>query len=287
MQVFDPFLRMKSNLPELIVVDPARCRRDGICALTCPLGLITTDGSGRPVAVADAAQRCVNCGHCVAVCPAGALTHAAIGPGQCAPLAEGWRSRPEIVEALLKGRRSTRVYQNRAVDRDTLAHIIDLARYAPSGINRQPVRWLVIHERKEVRRVLEVAVDWMRAAVRDRLPAAEQLGFARLVKGWEAGRDPIGRHAPHLVVAHANRQDTTAPGACMIALSHLEIAALPFGVGTCWAGYFMVASSQSPEVQAALGLPAGHVPYGSMMIGYPKFAYHRIPPRQPAEISWR
>ena len=278
---------MKSNLPELIVVDSARCRRDGICTLTCPLGLITTDGNGHPVAVAGAAQRCVNCGHCVAVCPAGALTHRAMSPSQCTPLAEGWRSQPERVEALLKGRRSTRAYQSRAVDRETLAHIIDLARYAPSGVNRQPVKWLVIHERQEFRRLLEVALDWMRAAVRDRLPLAQQFGLAQLVTAWDAGRDLIGRDAPHLVVAHANRQDPTAPAACLIALSHLEIAALPFGVGTCWAGYIMMAASMSPEVQAVLGLPEGHALYGAMMVGYPKFAYHRIPLRQPAEIVWR
>lgn len=277
---------MKSNVPDLITVDPARCRRDGICAATCPLGLITMDGNG-PVAVADAAQRCVECGHCVAVCPAGALTHRAMSPSQCAPIPGGWRLRPELVEALLKGRRSTRVYQSRPVDRDTLTRIIDLARYAPSGVNRQPVKWLVIHERKEIHRLLELAVDWMRAAVKDRLPLAGQFGLAGLVTAWEAGRDLIGRNAPHLVVAYASRQDPTAPGACLIALSHLEIAALPFGVGTCWAGYFMMASSQSPAVQATLGLPEGHGPYGSMMIGYPKFSYHRIPLRKPADIAWR
>jgi nitroreductase/NAD-dependent dihydropyrimidine dehydrogenase PreA subunit len=277
---------MKSNVPDLITVDPARCRRDGICVATCPLELITMDENG-PVAVADAARRCVDCGHCVAVCPAGALTHRAMSPSQCVPIAKGWRLRPELVAALLKGRRSTRVYQRRPVDRDILARIIDLARHAPTGLNRQPVKWLVVHRRKEFRRLLEIAVNWMRATVKDRPPSARQFGLARLVTAWEAGRDLIGRNAPHLVVAYANRQDPTAPAACLIALSHLEIAALPFGVGTCWAGYFMMAASQSPAVQAALGLAEGDSLYGAMMIGYPRFSYHRIPLRKPADIAWR
>jgi nitroreductase/NAD-dependent dihydropyrimidine dehydrogenase PreA subunit len=269
----------------LIDVDKTKCRRDGICAAVCPLGLIVNGPDG-PVAVAAAAQQCIECGHCVAICPAGALSLRSVKASDCQPIPDGWRLSPEVVEPFLKARRSIRTYQSRPVDRGTLGRVIDFARYAPSGVNRQPVRWLVVQEREEVRRLAGIVVDWMRGAVRDNPALAGRFGLGRLVAGWDAGRDPVCRNAPNLIVAYASSQDPIAPGACMIALSHLEIAALPFGLGTCWAGYVMMAASQSPAVAAALDLPAGQAIFGAMMIGYPRFDYHRIPPRRPADIRW-
>jgi hypothetical protein len=31
----------------------------------------------------------------------------------------------------------------------------------------------------------------------------------------------------------------------------------------------------------------GFAPYGAIMVGYPKYRYHRIPPRKPARIIYR
>jgi nitroreductase/NAD-dependent dihydropyrimidine dehydrogenase PreA subunit len=270
----------------LFVVDQAKCHRDGICAQECPGGLIKMNDQG-PIPVDDAKQRCINCGHCVAVCPYGALSLRKMPVEQCPPSPKNWRLKPEQVEPFLKGRRSIRVYKDQNVEREIMMKIVDMARYAPSGVNFQPVRWLVVHDRQEVKRLAGVVVDWMRSAVRDQLPVAQMLGMNRLISAWDAGYDPICRNAPHLVVAYAHQQDRTAPGACPIALTYLELAALPYGVGTCWAGYFQLAATMSPAVQAALALPEGHQSYGAMMIGYPKFEYQRIPLRNEAQVMWR
>lgn len=78
-----------------------------------------------------------------------------------------------------------------------------------------------------------------------------------------------------------------APHACTIALTYLELAATSMGLGTCWAGYFNVAATSFPPMQEALALPPGHQAFGSMMVGCPKFSYHRLPLRNPPAISWR
>ena len=75
--------------------------------------------------------------------------------------------------------------------------------------------------------------------------------------------------------------------ACTIALTYLELAATSMGLGTCWAGYFNVTATSFPPMQEALALPPGHQAFGSMMVGYPKFSYHRLPLRNPPAISWR
>lgn len=71
-----------------------------------------------------------------------------------------------------------------------------------------------------------------------------------------------------------------------IALTFAELAAVSYGLGTCWAGFVMMAA-RSEAAAAALRLPAGHKLLGAMMIGYPKVNYHRIPLRAEPQLTWR
>ncbi|MDH7500911.1 MAG: nitroreductase family protein, partial [candidate division NC10 bacterium] len=65
------------------------------------------------------------------------------------------------------------------------------------------------------------------------------------------------------------------------------LAAVSWGLGTCWAGYFHAALNYYPPLAQGIGLPPGHQGFGAMMIGYPKYRYHQIPPRKQPNISWR
>ena len=72
-----------------------------------------------------------------------------------------------------------------------------------------------------------------------------------------------------------------------IALSYLDLAASSFGLGTCWAGYFHAAATMWPPMRNAVDLPERHTCFGAMMIGYPKYTYHRLPLRNEPRITWR
>ena len=89
------------------------------------------------------------------------------------------------------------------------------------------------------------------------------------------------------IIAHGKESDRFSQGSCTIALTTLEIAALPFNLGTCWAGFLLMAAHCSPQVYQALGLPQGNVMQGGLMIGYPQETYHAIPPRKPLNVEWR
>lgn len=270
----------------LLVIDRKKCTRDGVCVGVCPASIITMNGDG-PLLREGGGRHCLTCGHCVAVCPQGAISLQSMPAEQCIPLREDWRLKPEQMEQLLKGRRSIRKYKPQPVENDILAKIIDMASFAPSGHNAQPVRWLVIEDSNEVNRLAGVVIDWMREAVEEKSLLARAFGMKRLVADWEAGNDPILRGAPHFIVAHAPQKEKTAPNACTIGLTYLELAALPFGVGTCWAGYFQIAIGMSSSLKDALALPKGHQCFGAMMVGYPKFEYQRIPKRNEPQVMWR
>jgi nitroreductase len=74
---------------------------------------------------------------------------------------------------------------------------------------------------------------------------------------------------------------------CTIALTYLELAAPSFGLGACWAGYFMAAARHWRPLQEALPLSEGHIVYGAMMVGYPRYRYYRLPLRNEAQVTWR
>jgi len=81
------------------------------------------------------------------------------------------------VEYFLKGRRSIRVFKKDIVEPSVIERVIDSARYAPSGINRQPVRWVILHDTAKVKELARETIEWMKQLISDESPMAESLGF--------------------------------------------------------------------------------------------------------------
>ncbi len=272
----------------LLSIDAERCHRDGICADVCPALIITLDGEdGYPAVVEGGEERCIRCGHCVAVCPHGALSHAAMASEQCPVIEKASMPDRRQVTQFLRARRSIRRYREEVLDRETLAHLIDTARYAPSGHNYQPVHWLVVQSPDDVRRLAGLVADWMRHLIAEDNPMAAAMHMDKVVEAWDKGHDRICRSAPHLVVAHAAKANPTSPAAATIALTYFDLAAASMGLGACWAGYFNVAANVWPPLKEALELPEGHAPFGAMMVGHPKYRYQRLPLRNEPPIIWR
>jgi nitroreductase len=192
----------------------------------------------------------------------------------------------ELVEHFFQSRRSIRAFQKRTVERGILTRLIEIARYAPSGHNLQPVQWLVIEDPAEVRNLATLIVDGMRLLVKEKPEMAIPLHMDLAVASWERGDEVIFRGAPHVIVACAS-ETPTAQTDCIIALTHLELAAPCLGLGACWSGYFNLVAAFYPPVNLALGLPKGHQSFGGMMVGFPKYKYYRIPLRHEPKISWR
>ena len=270
-----------------ITIDTDKCTKDTLCAINCPALVITMDGpDGFPAAVEDFEEMCISCGHCLAICPTGALTWRGVGPQQCPPLEDSLPT-PAQLSRLLKGRRSIRRYKDQPLERSTIERLLDLARYAPSGHNAQPISWLVISGRERLDHLAGVVADWMRYMIKEHPEVAEPLRMDTVVTAWEEGQDRILRGAPHLVVAYAEKDNPFAPAAGSIAVTYLELAAYGLGLGACWAGYFNNAANFFPPLKKALDLPEGMAAYGSLMLGVPKFEYQRVPPRKPLRVTWR
>lgn len=267
--------------------DETRCRHDGICVKTCPVGILEMDPQRHiPVPVEGARERCIVCGHCIAVCPHQAVSLATMPVSQCEEIKESLRLSPEQLEQLLKARRSIRRYKTDPVDKSIIEEVLDTARYAPSGINLQPVSWIVIQDPRHVHQVAGLVIEWMKNLIIQQHPLSKTLNLDVFIQAWKNGEDFVCRHAPHLVIAYGLKDDMTAPQAATIALTYFELAAAVRGLGTCWDGYVHMAAMTDPAVKKALGLRSRESCLGAMLLGYPQYGYARIPLRNPARIKW-
>lgn len=269
-------------------IDEKKCRRDGICAGACPLGLIRMPAEGGvPQPLKGAARLCINCGHCLAICPTGALALAAMPLADCPSARRELLPNLEQLSHLVRARRSVRLYRATPVEREILAGLLEVASHAPTARNSQQLGWLVVHDPAEVRRLAGLAIDWMRHLVESGSPLATSYGMARMVKAWEEGNDPVLRGAPVLLLVHAPTAYRVGRVDATIALATLELAAFTIGLGTCWAGLLDTAAASWPPLQAALDLGEGRGLCGAMIIGYPKHCYQRLPARLAPQVAWR
>lgn len=272
-------------MPELLI-DESLCNGCGVCSYVCPVNIIRINAGESPRYCADGAGRCIICGHCQAACPSGALR---LQDERFENVEYSGESAidPAGLEQFLRMRRSVRRYRPEPVDTGMIRQIMDVVRYAPSGTNRQPVSWIVIHDSGELNRLKSIVVDWMRHMSTPESSLRSYMNFKGMINACEKGKDPVCRNAPHLLLACVPTGDSTARIDAIIALSHFEIAANARGIGTCWGGFFQMAAMGWQPLREALGLGPDREPVYAMMFGHPEIVCKRIPQRNRQQIEWR
>ncbi len=271
-----------------LTIDETRCKRDGICVAECPRRIIAQqDAKSIPqIDQADEAS-CMSCGHCVAVCPHGALSVSGVNIDDCPEIEKGLLLSREQSIQFLRSRRSIRLFKNKAVQQKELEQLIRAASYAPTASNAQNLQWTVIRGRDKLKPFSQQTIAWMERVVESQPQAPAIDYFRSIVARWATGYDGILRTAQALIIPSAPQENSNGLVDLSIALAYLELAALPLGIGTCWAGLLRGAMLADPDLVDSMGLPEGHTWFYPMMIGYPKFSYHRLPERKPPVIHWR
>ncbi len=271
-----------------LTIDETKCKQDGICADECPRKIITQvdDKSFPQVAEADEAY-CMTCGHCVAVCPHGALSVTGVDIEDCPEIKKDLALSWDQANQFIRSRRSIRFFKDKAMNRETLEQLIETARYAPTASNAQNLHWTVIEGRDKLEALSQETINWMNRVIEAQPDSPMADYFRPVVARWATGYDGILRTAQTLIVASAPKENVNGLVDLSIALAYLELAALPLGVGTCWAGLLRAAMLATPELVESMGLPDEHAWFYPMMIGYPKFKYQRLPERKAPVIHWK
>lgn len=268
-----------------ILVDEDLCTRCGICSAVCTMGVISPADENTLPKVRDAnAGMCIQCGHCVAYCPSHALLLNDRSEEKVRLPAGAGTIAPEDMGYYLRKRRSVRHYTKDPVPKEKILELLDIARYAASAGNGQPVEWIVIHDPKKVMMIAALTIEWLKTLTGSNHPMSSYI--PALLGAWESGRDVICRGAPHLLIAAIPDGNPIAQTDAIIALTHFDVAAPAYGIGTCWAGFVAMAASSYKPLQRELGIPAGRKSAYAMMFGHPQYKICGIPRRKPLVVAW-
>jgi nitroreductase/NAD-dependent dihydropyrimidine dehydrogenase PreA subunit len=269
-----------------ILVDQDLCTRCGICSVACPVRIVDpADENTLPVVQEVKAGMCIRCGHCEVSCPSQALLLNYLPDEKVSLPADAGSLSPEDLGIYLKKRRSVRHFTTDPVPKEKILEILDIARYAASAGNGQPVEWIVIHDPKKVKKIAGLTIEWMKTLLNSNHPMSGYVPM--LIAGWEPGYDPVCRGAPHLIVATIPEGNPMSQTDAIIALTHFDIAAPAFGIGTCWAGFVAMATASYEPLQKELRIPAGRKSAYAMMFGNPQYKIYGLPRRKPLGVTWQ
>lgn len=187
----------------------------------------------------------------------------------------------DLLEAIHR-RRAVRSFTERTVDPAILTSLVAAAIEAPSAMNLQPWRFLVLHGRSAIKRVSDAAKAHLLQLIDAASPFAkyrDELADPDFNLFYEAPAVIlVCAEGPAVAGAVAPNED------CCLAAQNLMLAAVPLGLGTCWIGFARPWLGR-PEAKRMLGMRQEWAPVAPIAVGYPAEEPKPVG-RRPAEILW-
>ncbi len=145
----------------------------------------------------------------------------------------------------IRERRSIRKFTDEPVDEEKVTAILEAGRWAPSGLNNQPWRFVVITD-PAVRATVAEKTEYQKILERAPLLIAVFLDLEQ---------------------SYSRTKDIQAVGAC---LQNMLLAVHSLGLGAVWVGEIV---NQREDVEKILGVPAHLELMAVLAVGHP----HRTP----------
>ena len=146
---------------------------------------------------------------------------------------------------VIETRRSVRSYKPDPIPEDVLKKVLNAARIAPSGSNRQPWKFIIIKDEERKKKMVELCEGQSFVAEAPVLIVACGRNIHYNRGGW------MGDYSVIVDVA--------------IAVDHLTLAARAEGLGTCWIGSF-----DNEGIKKFLNIPEDVNVVALTPLGYPE-----------------
>lgn len=190
-----------------------------------------------------------------------------------------WRVYPMFMELddCINGRRCIRRYKDDVVPKDIIDKILHAGVWAPSGMNGQPWRFIVIEDRDTINKLSQRTKEML---LNLQWPD-------NLKEAFKLEEDTIFYGAPLLILTCVQKIEdfrTVHLLDCGLAAENMFLASYQEGVGSCFIGFgnFL---NQDPDLLAEVGVPKDHELIAPLIFGYP--AENPAPkPREVKILNW-
>jgi nitroreductase len=167
----------------------------------------------------------------------------------------------ELTECIM-GRRSVRDYEGKPVPEEIIKKILKAGAMAPSAMDLQPVKYIVITNKETINELSEKVKD-----------KAGLLGFgARLAEKAKIKKDVIFYGAPLLILLVSENGDWEKTD-CALAAENMMLQAYGLGLGSCFIG-FANTLNEERETLSRIGLEGSQSLQCALIFGYPKGTPH-------------
>lgn len=181
----------------------------------------------------------------------------------------------------IKTRRSVRSYLPKPVPREVVNAVIEAGNEAPSAMNSQPWRFVVVEAEAAKKKLLGAALPNARKLL-DPVKQTDPERYEAITKRFRELPDPIYYSAP--VIIFVIGWGRYAQNSCPLACENMMLAAHSMGLGTCWVGFGSMVG-EDREIKGILDLKDDETIFGPILLGYPAGLPER-PPKKAPSVKW-
>ena len=186
-----------------------------------------------------------------------------------------------VIDAI-KHRRSIRAYDEKPVPKEALMAVIEAANEAPSAMNSQPWRFVVVEDPNAKRKLLAAALPHAKK-ITEMVKNVDPERYEMMKKRYAELPDPVYYSAPAIVfVVGTGRY---AAQSCPLACENMMLAAHALGLGCCWVGFGSLVTEDA-EARKLLDLKDDETIFGPILIGYSKGEIPRRPAKKEPTVKW-
>lgn len=164
------------------------------------------------------------------------------------------------LESCIKCRRSVRCYTNEPVSEDQIETVLEAGIWAPTGMDREPWRFIIIEDKK----LIKYVSDETKLEVQRMMP--------QLAERFATEEDIVCYNAPVLVLICSEKSPRWSNLNlldCVLATQNMFLKAYELGLGTCYMGYVSFLNSKL-DILKKIGVPENYDLMVPFIMGHPK-----------------
>jgi nitroreductase/NAD-dependent dihydropyrimidine dehydrogenase PreA subunit len=292
-----------------ININQPTCKKCQLCAEVCPNKILTKNESNEMVIRPDRENLCFKCGQCMAVCSTKSITVDGLSyETDFFELPQnGSNGYEKSFYDLIHTRRAIRNFKDKPVPRELLEKIVEAISSAPPSFPPLKNKIIVVQNTMLIRKALpnmiklyDKLVGMMKKTIY-RFFIKRELGakkfktlqehlipmlISRLPDLKNGTEDTITRNAPAMILFLADKNEEDINQDISIAATYGMLATHSLGLGGSIMDLIPPAINKDDELRKLFCIPDNHEIVTSIIIGYPKYKYHRGIKRNLKSVKW-